>query len=72
VGKKPVYREMQDELTEMVGKPIYEKFVTLVREQERLQAKGVPLPHPAVRTRAGKSGSRAGAPVGAASGSAGA
>jgi hypothetical protein len=51
VGKKPVYREMQAELTEMVGAKIYDRFVALVREKERLRVKGVPLPHPAVRGR---------------------
>jgi hypothetical protein len=51
VGTKPVYREMQAELTEMVGAKIYDRFVALVREKERLRTKGVPLPHPAVRGR---------------------
>ncbi len=53
VGKKPVYREMQAELTKMVGAKIYERFVALVRERERLRSKAVALPHPAVRRRAG-------------------
>jgi hypothetical protein len=42
---------MQAELTEMVGAKIYDRFVALVREKERLRTKGVPLPHPAVRGR---------------------
>ncbi len=56
VGKKPVYREMQAELTEMVGAKIYDRFVALVREKERLRTKGVPLPHPAVRGRKSRNG----------------
>jgi len=47
---------MQSELTEMVGAKIYDRFVALVREKERLQTKGVPLPHPAVRGRGKPSG----------------
>jgi hypothetical protein len=42
---------MQAELTEMVGSKIYDRFVALVRERERLRSTGVPLPHPAVRKR---------------------
>jgi len=56
VGTKPVYREMQAELTEMVGAKIYDRFVALVREKERLRTKGVPLPHPAVRGRTRRNG----------------
>jgi hypothetical protein len=59
VGKKPVYSEMQAELTEMVGAKIYDRFVALVREKERLRTKGVPLPHPAVRGRNGRNGAAA-------------
>jgi hypothetical protein len=59
VGKKPVYREMQAELTEMVGAKIYDRFVALVREKERLRTKGVPLPHPAVRGRSARNGAAA-------------
>ena len=45
-GKKPVYREMQAELTEMVGSKIYDRFVALVRERERLRTNGVAAPPP--------------------------
>ena len=31
VGTKPVYEEMQAELTEMVGSKVYDRFVALVR-----------------------------------------
>jgi hypothetical protein len=40
---------MQAELTEMVGAKVYDRLVALLREQDRLRGKGVPLPHPAVR-----------------------
>src|SRR5580658_2722285 len=53
VGTKPVYREMQPELTKMVGSKAYDHFVELVEERDRLRTKGVAVPHPAVRTRAG-------------------
>jgi hypothetical protein len=52
VGKKPVYKEMEAELTKMVGSKIYGRFVALVHERDRLRTKGVALPHPAVRGRA--------------------
>jgi hypothetical protein len=52
---------MQSELTEMVGAKIYDRFVALVRERERMRSKGVPLPHPAVRTRSARSGIATGA-----------
>ena len=51
VGTKPVYEEMQPELTKMVGPKAYERFVGLVHERDRLRTKGVALPHPAVRGR---------------------
>jgi hypothetical protein len=60
VGSKPVYREMQAELTELVGAKIYERLVALLREQDRRRGQRVALPHPAVR-------SRSGAPAGASS-----
>jgi hypothetical protein len=50
---------MQAELTEMVGAKIYDRFVALVREKERLRTKGVPLPHPAVRGRSARNGAAA-------------
>jgi hypothetical protein len=51
VGSKPVYEEMQAELTEMVGRKVYDRFVALLHEREQRRAKGVALPHPAVRSR---------------------
>ena len=56
VGTKPVYREMQPELTKMVGEKAYDHFVELVEERDRLRTKGVALPHPAVRSREGDEG----------------
>ncbi|MGO9854797.1 MAG: hypothetical protein ACLPYY_07140, partial [Acidimicrobiales bacterium] len=61
VGSKPVYEEMQAELTKMVGAKVYEQFVALVKDRERRRVGGVALPHPAVRGR----GAGAGAGVGA-------
>jgi hypothetical protein len=60
VGSKPVYREMQAELTELVGANIYDKLVTLLRERDRRRGQGVALPHPAVRRRSG-AGTQSGA-----------
>jgi hypothetical protein len=51
VGSKPVYLEMEAELTQMVGAPVYKRFVAYLRQRDRLQEHGVRLPHPAVRTR---------------------
>jgi hypothetical protein len=51
IGKKPVYREMQAELTEMIGAKVYDRLLALIRERDRLRGTGVPLPHPAVRKR---------------------
>jgi len=51
VGKKPVYEEMQAELTKMVGAKVYEQFVALVKERVNRRTQGVALPHPAVRAR---------------------
>ena len=53
IGTKPVYKEMQPELTKMVGSKAYDHFVELVEERDRLRTKGVALPHPAVRSRGG-------------------
>ena len=46
VGTKPVYREMQPELTKMVGEKAYDHFVELVEERDRLRTKGVAAPPP--------------------------
>ena len=48
VGRRPVYRELREELVEMVGEPIYEMFV---RYAENRPGRRVALPHPAVRKR---------------------
>jgi hypothetical protein len=58
---------MQAELTKMVGSKVYDRFVALVQEREGLRAKGVALPHPAVRSRQnGAATTSPGAPEGAA------
>ena len=49
VGSRPVYQEMEAELTEMVGSDVYKRFVALLAERDRLRTERVPLPHPAVR-----------------------
>ncbi|MGI8683788.1 MAG: hypothetical protein ACR2MO_01570 [Acidimicrobiales bacterium] len=49
VGHRPVYLEMRDELVELVGEAPYQRLVAYL--EERTSAPGVPLPHPAVRTR---------------------
>jgi hypothetical protein len=51
VGSKPVYLEMEAELTQMVGAAVYKRFVAYLRQRDRLRDRGVPLPHPAVRSR---------------------
>ena len=51
VGTKPVYKEMEAELTEMVGAKVYGEIVSLLDERARLRRQGVALPHPAVRRR---------------------
>src|SRR5271156_2636427 len=51
VGSKPVYEEMESELTAMVGAKVYKQVVGLLAERAALRQKGVPLPHPAVRGR---------------------
>jgi hypothetical protein len=51
VGKRPVYVEMEAELTEMVGKRTYRMLAAHLSEREERLPRGVPLPHPAVRQR---------------------
>jgi hypothetical protein len=58
VGSNPVYEEMQAELTELVGAKVYDRLVALLRERDRRRAQGVPLPHPAVRSRPADPGDR--------------
>ncbi|MHB8219637.1 MAG: hypothetical protein ACYDHU_04845 [Acidimicrobiales bacterium] len=50
-GERPVYLEMEDELTAMVGHKTYRTLVAYLEERRASTAKGVPLPHPAVRGR---------------------
>jgi len=45
----------------MVGPKVYERFVSLVQERERMRSQGVALPHPAVRNRRGDSADAAAA-----------
>jgi len=56
VGTKPVYREMQAELTEMIGSTVYERLVAYVRQRDRNRTERVALPHPAVRKAAPNDG----------------
>jgi hypothetical protein len=51
VGERPVYKEMEAELIEMVGKPIFKLLVAYLAEREERAVRGVPLPPPAVRRR---------------------
>ena len=52
VGTKPVYEEMEAELTEMVGAKVYERDgLAYSRSGTGCAERGVPLPHPAVRQR---------------------
>ena len=53
VGGRPVYQEMEAELTEMIGARTYERFAALMAERDRLRVERVALPHPAVRQRNG-------------------
>lgn len=50
VGHRPVYLEMRDELVELVGAGVYDRVAAYL--EARAAGPGVPLPHPAVRTRA--------------------
>ena len=49
VGRKPVYEEMESELTEMVGATVFQRLLAYLRQRDRLRAQRVALPHPAVR-----------------------
>ena len=49
VGTKPVYEEMEAELTEMVGANVVQRLLAYLRQRDRLRAQRVALPHPAVR-----------------------
>ena len=45
IGRQPVYVTMRDEITEMVGEPVYAILARLLAERRRRTV----LPHPAVR-----------------------
>ncbi|HVM01815.1 MAG TPA: hypothetical protein VM263_04025 [Acidimicrobiales bacterium] len=47
VGSEPVYREMGDELAELVGAAVYARLAAYL--DARAAGPGTPLPHPAVR-----------------------
>jgi len=49
VGTKPVYEEMEAELTQMVGANVFQRLLAYLRQRDRLRAQRVALPHPAVR-----------------------
>ena len=49
VGHRPVYKEMEAELTAMVGRKIYRRLAALLAARTKTLAEGVPLPHPALR-----------------------
>jgi hypothetical protein len=51
VGHEPVYVSMRAELTAMVGKRVYGLLAAFLEEREQRIPRGVPLAHPALRTR---------------------
>jgi len=51
VGGSPVYVEMKAELTAMVGAKTYRMLAAYMQDRQDRLPKGVPLPHPAVRTK---------------------
>lgn len=51
VGKKAVYQELKDEISELVEPHIYPLIVAQLKEFQKRRAQAVPLPHPAVRSR---------------------
>ncbi len=51
VGSRPVYVEMEAELTAMVGPRPYRMLAQYLADREARLPRGVPLPHPAVRRR---------------------
>ena len=51
VGSKPVYEEMEAELTEMVGARVFKRFLAYLEQRVQLREQRVALPHPAVRKR---------------------
>lgn len=51
VGNRPVFEEMEAELTAMVGAKIYRRLVAYLIDRDQRAAERVPLPHPALRRR---------------------
>jgi len=49
VGKKPVYKELKNEISELVDPHIYPLIVEQLKAFEKRRVKSVPLPHPAVK-----------------------
>ena len=54
VGDRPVYREMEAELTAMVGRHVYRRLEAYLQDRSDRMERRVPLPHPAIRKRAGQ------------------
>jgi hypothetical protein len=52
VGDRPVFEEMDAELTAMVGEDVYRRLTAYMADRAARLPKGVPLPHPALRNRA--------------------
>ncbi len=53
VGRLPVYRSMEAELTAMVGAAVYGRLRAYLEERRARLRRGVPPPHPALRRRGG-------------------
>lgn len=53
VGDKPVYKELENEISELVEPHIYPLIVAQLKEFAKRRAKAVALPHPAVRKKKG-------------------
>ena len=49
IGERPVYQELGPELTALVGAPTYARLVGYLEDRAARSARGVPLPHPALR-----------------------
>ncbi|MEY4372481.1 MAG: hypothetical protein RL219_1250 [Actinomycetota bacterium] len=51
VGSRPVYKEMRDEISELVEPHIYELIVKQLKKFEQRRVEAVALPHPALKKR---------------------
>jgi hypothetical protein len=49
IGERPVYAEMESELSALVGKKTFRRLAAYLGERQQNIQRGVPLPHPAVR-----------------------